>query len=135
MAFIIWLDRYDTGIDEVDIQHRKLVGLINTLFDSISLKDRKVILNQTLTELVSYTIYHFKLEEELMKKRNYPHYVSHKEQHTKFVEKINKHISNLKVDDTKALLDVINFLKDWLLKHILVSDKKYAEAFKLNTGN
>ena len=135
MAFIIWLDRYDTGIDEVDIQHRKLVGLINTLFDSISLKDRKVILNQTLTELVSYTIYHFKLEEELMKKRNYPHYVGHKGEHTMFVEKINKHISNLKVDDTKALLDVINFLKDWLLKHILVSDKKYAEAFKLNTGN
>ena len=135
MAFIIWLDRYDTGIDEVDIQHRKLVGLINTLFDCISLKDRKIILNQTLTELVNYTIYHFKLEEELMKKRNYPHYVSHKEQHTMFVENVNRYISKLKVDDTKALLDVINFLKDWLLKHILVSDKKYAEAFKLNTGN
>jgi hemerythrin len=132
MALIIWLDRYDTGIDEVDIQHRKLVGLINTLFDSISLKDRKVVLNQTLTELVNYTIYHFKLEEELMKKRNYPHYLSHKGEHTMFVENVNKHISNLKTDDTKALLDVINFLKDWLLKHILVSDKKYAEAFRSN---
>jgi len=129
MPFIIWMDRYDTGIDEIDIQHRKLVGLINTLFDSISLKDRKVILNQIFTDLVNYTIYHFKLEEDLMQKYHYSNYTSHKEEHAMFVENVNKHLHSLKVDDSKALLNIINFLKDWLLQHILVSDRKYVKAF------
>jgi len=128
MAFIVWLDRYDTGIDEIDVQHRKLVGLINALFDAISVKDRKVLLNEALTELVNYTIYHFKAEENLMQKKGYNEYQGHKVEHQMFVEQINKLISKVKADNTNALLDLINYLKDWLLSHILISDKKYAVA-------
>jgi len=125
MAFIIWNERYDTGIEKIDLQHRKLVGLINVLFDAIPLKDRQEILNQTLTELVNYTIYHFKLEEELMIKYNYVDFQDHKDEHVLFIEKINRYMESLQVDNNKILLNLISFLKDWLLKHIMDTDKKY----------
>ena len=127
MAFIIWVDRYNVGIDEIDIQHKKLVELINVLFDTISLKDRKEALNKAFTELVNYTIYHFKLEEELMKTHHFPEYDSHKKEHLAFVDKVNNYIRTLKIEDTKALLEIINFLKNWLLNHILINDKKYVK--------
>jgi len=128
MSLIIWLDRYDTGITEVDIQHRRLAGFINTLFDAISHKDKNSILNQTLTDLINYTIYHFKLEEDLMQKHHYNEYDAHKWEHKLFVEKINHYIEKIQINDNKSLLAIINYLKDWLLNHIMITDKKYVPA-------
>ena len=124
MPFILWTNRYETGVDEIDNQHKKLVGLINALFDSFKATDRQAILNQIFTELVNYTIYHFKYEEDLMLKKGYKDYKKHKEAHTMFIDKVNSYANKLDINDNKALLNVVNFLRDWLLNHILIVDKE-----------
>lgn len=124
MPFIIWTNIYETSVQEIDNQHKKLVGMINTLFDSITVKDRQDILNKTFTELVNYTIYHFNFEEDMMLKSGYRAFQNHKNEHSCFVEKVNYYAAKLDINDNKELLEVINFLKDWLLKHILVVDKQ-----------
>jgi hemerythrin-like metal-binding domain len=125
MSLIIWIDAYSTGIAEVDGQHKKLVELINTLFDSITVKDRTTVLNQAFEELVNYTVFHFGKEEELMTRCAYPDIANHKAEHRSFINEINKFKQEFASGDNKVMLKVINFLKDWLLNHIKGTDKKY----------
>jgi hemerythrin len=135
MHYILWTSLYETNVQEIDNQHKKLVALINTLFDSIAVKDRQAILNQTFTELVNYTIYHFKFEEDLMLKSGYKGYQNHKKEHSIFVEKINRYMDKLEITDNKVLLNVINFLKNWLLNHILVVDKETVLSIQGNPNS
>lgn len=130
MPYIIWMNRYETGMPDVDNQHKKLVSLINELFDSISLKERKDVLNGIFTELVNYTIYHFKFEEDLMVKNAYAGFREHKKEHLRFVDQVNGFAAKIDINDNKALLNVINFLRDWLLNHIFVVDKETMEKIK-----
>ena len=130
MPFIVWTSRYETAVAEIDNQHKKLVELINRLFDSISANDKQVILNQIFTELVNYTVYHFKFEEDLMQKHGYVDFKKHKEAHSLFVEKVNFYASKLSVSDNKMLLELINFLREWLLNHILLADKEMVRTIK-----
>lgn len=124
MPFIVWTCRYETEVVEIDNQHKKLVDLINRLFDSISASDKQATLNQIFTELVNYTVYHFKFEEDLMQKHGYKDFKKHKEAHSLFVEKVNFYAGKFNVSDNKMLLELINFLREWLLNHILLADKE-----------
>jgi hemerythrin len=132
MSLIIWIDKYSTGFKDIDAQHKKLVNLINSLFDAIGQKNRKTLLNQAFTELVNYAVYHFDLEEKLMIQYKYPDYANHKKEHLLFVEKVNKYLADFDKGDDKVLLKIINFLKDWLLQHIMGTDKQYIPTFQAN---
>jgi hemerythrin-like metal-binding protein len=133
MALIIWNNNYAIGLAEIDQQHQKLVQIINNLFDAISKKEREQILESSLKELINYTMVHFKFEEELLKRYNYLDFLQHVREHSVFIDKINSYVKDFKKGDNKIMIDVINYLKDWLLNHILLVDKKYV-ATLLNGG-
>ena len=65
MPICTWNSEYSVGIDQIDKQHQKLVLLINTLFDAMKEGKGKERQGHILNELVQYTDYHFKCEEEL----------------------------------------------------------------------
>jgi hemerythrin len=120
-----WNNEYSVHIELVDDQHKKLIGLINGLHDAMKVGKGKEALGKTLSELVDYTAYHFKEEEELFKAYAYPDYLSHKKEH----DALTKQAVDLKERFTRGDLFLSNetvlFLKDWLNGHILGSDKKY----------
>jgi hemerythrin len=132
MPLIIWRDSFLTGFSEIDQQHKKLVDMINTLFDSISNKDRQAVLDEAFISLVKYTQVHFKQEEELMVKYAYANFIEHSKEHADFIAKVTELSAKFKKGDNKVLIDVINFLKDWLINHIIGSDKKYIPTFQKN---
>jgi len=125
MAYLDWRNDYSVGIASIDEQHKKLVGLLNDLFDSMSSGKGKEALNTVLTSLIQYTQYHFKTEEDLMKLHRYPEYEEHKQKHDKLAE----HVVNLKkqfsAGQITSPVQITNFLKDWLSKHIMGTDMKY----------
>ncbi len=56
----------------------------------------------------------------------YPESEQHKVEHSKFIKKLNSLKSNFNKGKITISLEILNFLKDWLLNHIKISDKKYS---------
>lgn len=129
MALITWSDSYSVKVKDFDQQHQKLVTLINDLHEAMKAGKAKNIMEMMLDELGSYTVYHFKSEEDQMKKHHYPEMDKHLEEHKGFVQKVQDFQAQFKAGKATLSLDISNFLRDWLINHINGTDKKYSDFF------
>jgi len=125
MAFMNWSDNFVVDIFEVDNQHKKLLGLVNQLFDAMSVGKGKEVLGKVLTELINYTVYHFSTEERLFKQCAYPEFETHKKEHDDLTKTATELKQSFDSGNKLITIDVMNFLKDWLNVHILQEDKKF----------
>jgi methyl-accepting chemotaxis protein/hemerythrin len=126
MPLIIWNDKYCVGIDQIDQQHQKLILLLNILYDAMMEGKGKGKLEQLLTELVEYTKYHFKSEEELFEKFSYKGKAVHIKEHNDLREKVMDFSIKIKAGQGVITQDILKFLKAWINNHILSEDKKFA---------
>jgi len=127
MAMVTWKDEYSIGVTEIDEQHKKLFEIVNRmqvlLCDELIL-DKYDSIIAIINELKEYTIYHFKTEEEYMIKIGYKKLFSQKVLHHDFVEKINSiDLSQIDNDQNNYLNEILYFVCDWLVTHILKEDK------------
>ena len=124
MAYFEWNNDYSVGIAKIDDQHKMLLKYINELYEAMQAGKGRDVLGTVLKNLVDYTRTHFALEERLMQEYGYPDYKAHSQKHNKVTE----HVLDLKLKfDTGEIsspIQVTNFLKEWLTKHILGTDKK-----------
>ncbi|GEM_PF-1138190 len=123
MDFIIWRPSYNLGDPKIDNQHRQLVDLVNCLCAEICRSSSKNIVEKILVQLVHYAEEHFRDEEELMAHIGYPELQEHTEEHVRLVEEVFEF--KKKYDDgLVSKEDLVNFLKIWLIDHIIGSDLK-----------
>jgi hemerythrin len=125
MPYITWNDAYSIHHKEIDLQHQKLVALINELFDAMSLGRGKDTLAKTLGELIEYSRTHFSYEERLMAGSAYAGYLAHKAEHEAFTQKVLEFQGQFLSGQAALTVKVSAFLKDWLTNHILGTDQKY----------
>jgi len=127
MTYLEWNDTYSVGIKLLDDHHKKLINIINELYDGIGSGDSEKVLRKTLSELVDYTKYHFTAEESLMSQYDYPEYLTHKESHQKLLKTLSdlQQQYAVKKGSLTIILKIENFLRHWLINHIMESDKKY----------
>jgi len=124
-AKIIWDSSFETGIPKVDIQHKHLVDIINSLVDAIghapadSLKD-------IVGKLKDYALYHFQTEEKIMEDAVYHDLQAHRAEHAAFVDQILLFDLDIILATEGLAWDMLHFLRGWLTNHILVVDKKFA---------
>ncbi len=126
----MWKDSFDLGIPLMDIQHRKLIDMIETAMSMMTDAEDDVDcydeIADVLRNLESYTIEHFKDEEALMALKGYTHLESHQKKHNDFVEKIHEFLESSIDDHQRDVLDEgVRFLLEWLVEHISCEDKKY----------
>lgn len=131
MELIKWSDLYSVKNSIIDEQHKKLISIINELFTLISSRNNQR-LEEIISDLVKYTNYHFKTEEEILDKYNYFEKDEHIKQHKQFLNQILEFNDDFLNGKIQLKFEVFSFLKDWLLKHIIGSDKKYMNYFKIN---
>jgi len=120
-----WNDTYSVKIAVVDSQHKVLVDLINQLHQAMIARRGKESLGGVLSSLVKYTKRHFAAEEGLLHTNQYPEFASHKAEHEKFTQTIIVFQDRFQRNEVAITIDVMDFLKDWLVKHIMGVDKKY----------
>ncbi|MBW6409556.1 bacteriohemerythrin [Clostridium weizhouense] len=134
MAFE-WKERYKLNIDEIDKQHRRLMDIGKKAYEIAVIDDGYDRYDEILTiidELLEYTKYHFEYEEEMLKKYDYKHIHSQEEEHSFYVYKIDQVASREDIDDNqrKVILEIIDFLSQWISTHIMISDREYAVYLK-----
>ena len=88
MPVIKWNAAYSIGIDEIDEQHKKLISIINELYDAHSKGMGQVIIADTITKLFDYTNEHFSMEQEMQIQYKFPNSAAHKDEHKEFVSRL-----------------------------------------------
>ena len=130
MPLLLWGPMLEVGVKEIDTQHRKLVDLANELADAVRAGKGKEVLGKTLAELVRYTQTHFATEEKLMDQHKYPGTADHKQLHKDLVKTVSDFKAKFDKGDAALTDEIMNFLRDWLTKHIMNIDKALARDLK-----
>jgi hemerythrin-like metal-binding protein len=128
VALIHWTQALSVKVAIMDNDHRVLIDLINQLASAEKIGNRRIA-ESVLDELINYTIDHFNREELFLQEAGYPFpdLIAHKLQHASFTETIQdirwQYLHGFR---PRINREVLLFLRDWLSKHILVEDMKYA---------
>ncbi len=127
MTSFNWKPEYSVGNDAIDNDHKGLFALVSELGEAdIS----GGFLDDILQRLEDYAEGHFAREEALMRKIGYPEYDAHVHEHSAFVEWLETVQKTYRRAAESPFLigDVVNdFLKEWLVEHILEEDMKYRD--------
>lgn len=126
-----WKEEYKTGNGAIDLQHLRLFELGTQVHEMLSQKrgdDKYDDLVVLLKELRDYTVYHFDFEEGMLEAVGYPQLEQHQAEHRRFVEKLDELATqDLDVFQNKVAFEMLGFLANWIERHILDSDFRYAE--------
>ena len=129
MAFIKWNDSFSVHVVEIDNQHQKLVGMLNDIHDAMSRGQGKTVVDSIIDGLIAYTQTHFATEEKYFVTYKYPGALEHIREHNDFVKRVLEFKREADKGKQGLSIEVMLFLKDWLLKHIKGSDMKYSSFF------
>lgn len=126
MVILTWNDEYRVGIDEVDHQHQGLVDMINILDSAVSEGVPTAAVAKLLGDLKAYTQYHFSTEENIMREGgcDASHMRLHLRQHRDFVRSLEQISSAYDVSGPAVAGSLLEFLLQWLMSHIMGSDKE-----------
>jgi hemerythrin len=127
-----WSEKYSVGIEEIDEQHKVLFDLIEKIHAAILEHKGTAVSTQILDELVEYTRVHFSLEQSLMRMGKYPDYDNHCALHHDLVTEVEAMQQKVHSGTASVSFELLHFLRNWLAKHILIEDKKYALFFADN---
>jgi len=132
MPLMTWTDKLSVGVGVLDEDHKKLVGMLNELFDAMRAGQGRDSLGRILNGLVQYTKFHFAREEKYFAQTGYPAAVPHKQEHDALTRQVLDVQQKYTAGASATLsLDVMQFLKNWLANHIMGHDQQYAAELKM----
>jgi hemerythrin-like metal-binding protein len=127
---IEWKEEYLLGLQKIDNQHKNLFKIMNELYNIINEKKDFTLIKNLIKELNTYAEEHFGLEEGYFEKFNFELKEHHIKFHREFKEKIIELELKNKEDKIQACFDLIDYLENWFLGHVLHEDKQYVDLFK-----
>jgi len=121
-----WKNEYSLGIQEIDNQHKQLLHSFSVIEDAINLNPGRewASIHYSIVELQHLARMHFSFEESLMRLFGYPKTKEHSSEHEYFFVKIRE-IESHSIRNSMEL-EMLEFLRVWLTKHILGIDRDYA---------
>jgi len=129
---VTWSNTYSMGVKLIDDQHKGLLDFVNDLFNHASGNEReeRAYFALVIQQAVQYIKEHFQAEEKLMIGTKFPGYAEHKKVHDEFTLTVVKSVKDFESGKRLVLEKFAYFLKDWVLSHIAVMDKQYADYFR-----
>jgi hemerythrin len=124
MPLLKWYKKYSVNDELIDKQHQILFSIFNRLHANLGSDENYHVFSSLVDDLVFYADYHFKLEEELMLEVGYQDIARHIQEHEYFSRKI---LQLQQSDDPGTFgrtLELIGFLSEWLLHHVIEEDRK-----------
>jgi len=125
-TFFNWNDSLSVHNHKMDNQHKQLINYIDNFYTVADSGDLKACV-KSFDNIVSFTTYHFRDEERMLEKANYPQLERHKMIHQQLVEQVTDLGKRLAEGQKNAPSDIKVFLKNWLTAHIKGIDMKYSD--------
>ena len=122
MSIAHWSPNLSVGVEELDSDHQDLIELLNQLDAAIGSAGGHDEISQKLDELIARTETHFRREEEIMAREEYPEIEHHALVHRALVEEIRDFRKD-QAAGTEIGPEITEFIKRWLVSHIIESDK------------
>ena len=125
MSLMTWNDRYSVGVKTIDQQHSGLFAIVNELHAAMIKGQAKNVVGSLLEKLIKYTVEHFAYEERMMAAAKYPGLVTHRAHHADLTRQVEDFMARYKRGDGAVNIELLQFLRDWLTRHIQQEDKQY----------
>ncbi len=123
-----WHDAYSIGHEKIDSEHKRLFDIASEIYKYSN--DSKMII-KIVKELVLYTKFHFKNEEDFMRSIDFKNLEEHKKLHRKVITELNIVIKNINSKPIEESVHQLNTLVNKnILQHILIEDKKVHHAIR-----
>jgi hemerythrin-like metal-binding protein len=116
----------------IDEEHKKFIDIINKATYVQQYDDSPRAISEVLVEMTAYALEHFNTEETYMINFKYYDYKSHKDEHNNFSKIISNYCIKLMDGEFEIIDEILEYLKQWLVNHIQVTDKKYVVCFNGN---
>ncbi len=128
MAYWAWVPGLETGLSEIDRQHKKLVDYINLMAEAV--KELNVEKTEdVLSSLINYTVVHFTFEEKMMEKAGYEFGAEHKLVHEAFKVKVLR--LKKRIEEGESVnSSLMTMLVKWIVEHIKKEDMRYIESVR-----
>jgi len=124
MPYLEWKDSLAMGIKSIDDQHRQLVDMVNALHDEAETSGHlHCPAPELVARLKAYAAEHFHIEEGYMQAFGYPEFETHQKEHEGFIATVNG-FETACTEGSAGAADVLAFLKEWLVRHIVDEDVK-----------
>ena len=128
---ISWEPGMSVGVSVLDEDHKRIMNMINRFYNALCDGEGKDTLDEIFHDLMVYINLHFESEEAMLKQTHYPgaddQKAHHKAMAARVVAEKKKYEQN---ENSKAPIEMLNFLKDWWVDHIMNLDRKYAAHLK-----
>ena len=126
-----WNESFDTGLTEIDNQHKKLVELLNQLSSHLAYQFKSPTMDEIFNELTAYAVLHFNTEETIWQQYfiDDDWYNAHKVTHANFINDVLAIKANANDASYNEVIEkIVLFLSHWLAFHIIETDKNMAKV-------
>lgn len=121
MVLIEWRKEFETGIPDIDYEHKELVDIINSLHAHVESGVDPGRTKAFLGEVFARIAAHFALEESIMRKYAYDEYEAHKAEHEKLLDDIRDIMDGATSEYAHSLSSVV---RDWFVNHFKSKDAR-----------
>ena len=125
-----WKEEYSTGIDEIDIQHKKLLRHFSMIVEASADQETWGDIHHMASELRKFAEFHFKFEEALMRVFHFPGWETHALVHQSFLNQCDVRLAKSLKEGGDAKDEVLEFLTNWVTNHILKADMEYSKLIQ-----
>lgn len=126
MPLMEWTPEMSVSVQVLDDDHKKLIEMLNTLNEGILSSEPRAALETTIDGLLRYTRFHFAREEKILAQAGYPASAEHVGEHALLMRRVGNLQARFENGQSLELsMQAMQFLKSWIMDHILGSDMKY----------
>ncbi|MDY0201327.1 MAG: bacteriohemerythrin [Bacteroidales bacterium] len=130
MELFKWNSAYSVNVVSIDKDHQVIFGLLNELYNAVAAGKGGTAVHDVVKSLVKYAQRHFRREELLMEQAGYPYLKNHIALHEYFEQSVFKYAKQLTENSEGITIEVLSFMRDWLIQHIQGVDMDFVPYLK-----
>jgi hemerythrin-like metal-binding protein len=132
MALLEWKEEYATGIEDVDVEHKDLIDVINRLHELLLADDARLTVPAFFARLIDGVSAHFALEERIMGESAYPDLVAHRADHERLLDEIRDLVEAFAQAEEVDSVDLAMRLEPWFSQHFATHDLRLHTTLKVH---
>ena len=130
MGDLVWNPEWDTGVEQIDQQHRQLLDHFDQVLRALKVTGQDRLFGNLLAFLADYVEHHFSSEEALMVEVCFPDLTRHRAIHDEMRARVRTLLEDYETSSDLATFELLEFLTHWLIDHISVEDRRLAEYIR-----